>query len=37
MVAIKGMWRESPKGKEQNYELHAEDIQIVGKADAEVS
>lgn len=37
VVAIKGLWREAPKGKEQNYELHAEDVHIIGRADAQVS
>ena len=36
LVAIKGLWREAPKGKEQPFELEAEDVQIIGPADSEV-
>ena len=36
-VTISGLWRASPPGKEQTHELHAEDVRVVGTADAEVN
>lgn len=36
-VAISGTWQPSPPGKEQKYELKANDVRIIGSADAEVS
>ena len=36
LVAVKGLWRQAPKGKEQPFELEAEDVQIIGPADPEV-
>lgn len=36
-VAISGIWQPSPPGKEQRFELKAEDVRIIGSADAEVS
>lgn len=33
-VAITGQWKESPSGKEQTYELQAEQIRILGQNDA---
>ena len=36
MVAIKGQWRPAPSGKNQAYELQAEEVHVVGAADPEV-
>ena len=33
MVAIRGLWREAPKGKEQPFELEAEDVEIFWTSD----
>ncbi|KAL8898958.1 MAG: hypothetical protein Q9207_006438 [Kuettlingeria erythrocarpa] len=37
LVAIRGLWRPSPPGKEQTHELHAEEIEIIGNADPETT
>ncbi|KAL8760725.1 MAG: hypothetical protein Q9184_003105 [Pyrenodesmia sp. 2 TL-2023] len=34
-VAVRGVWRPSPPGKEQSHELHAEEVDIIGSADPE--
>ncbi len=36
-MAIKGLWRPAPPGKEQSHELHAQQVTIIGAADSEVS
>lgn len=35
-VEITGVWQRAPPNKEQGYELKAEDVRVVGGADAEV-
>ncbi|KAL8917064.1 MAG: hypothetical protein Q9208_008180 [Pyrenodesmia sp. 3 TL-2023] len=34
-VAVRGVWRTSPPGKEQSHELHAQEVDIIGSADPE--
>ncbi|KAI4280785.1 MAG: hypothetical protein L6R38_004181 [Xanthoria sp. 2 TBL-2021] len=34
-VAIQGLWRPAPPGKEQSHELHAQHVTIIGAADSE--
>ena len=36
-VLISGIWQPAPPGKEQAYELKANEVKIIGSADAEVS
>ena len=36
LVALIGTWQRSPPGKEQDYELQVEELNIIGPADAEV-
>lgn len=36
-MAIQGLWRPAPPGKEQSHELHAQHVTIIGAADSEVS
>lgn len=36
-VTITGQWLPSPPGKEQSYELHADEVKLFGITDAEVS
>ena len=33
---ISGLWRQCPTGKEQDHELHAQKVEIVGETDPEV-
>ncbi|KAF2501794.1 mitochondrial carrier [Lophium mytilinum] len=33
-VSITGVWKESPSGKEQSHEIHAENVRILGDNDA---
>lgn len=34
---IRGVWQNSPPGKEQECELKADEVTIIGSTDAEVS
>lgn len=36
-VLISGVWQLAPPGKEQAYELKADEVKIIGSTDAEVS